>query len=156
MLEIHGGLVANGTILFTRHIGLHTPAAMQREILRVVQTFSNHAALPEIVDLSELTGTEMEFRSSNTVTDAILRHIEPPAPAEKKRVAIYAPSDTIYGMARVYTSLLELKNANVEAMPCRTAAEALSFHELPETCFEHLEGYDRIGPLPPETAACGL
>ncbi|WP_425101255.1 hypothetical protein [Tropicibacter sp. S64] len=156
MFEIHGGLVANGTILFTRQIGVHTQPELRLGILRVVSTFKDHPLLPEIVDLSAIRDSELNFRTSNALVDTILPHIEPPRTSPKKRIAMYAPSGTMFGMARIYASLLEAKDTNIECMVCRTEAEALAYLDRPETGFAELEGFDRVGPLPPLESASGL
>lgn len=148
MFKIHAGLVANGSILFSRHLGVQTGPEMEREIAKVLATFDDHAVLPQIVDLSHLRGSELDFKSSRPLARSVLRHVRT-RPKTPKRVGIFAPNETFYGLTRIYSTLLELADENVEAMGFRTETETLAFLERPETRLSQLEGFDKVGPLPP-------
>lgn len=56
-----------------------------------------------VVDLSEITGTDMTFNDINAVYGKLVRHYQPRD--QKLLLMLYAPDDLAFGMTRIMQSL---------------------------------------------------
>lgn len=147
MFTLHAGLVADGSILFTRQIGHQTRALLDREIAHLDAVFEGHAWLPEIVDLSTVTQSDLDFQSIRGVVRITCETARPLA--EGKKIALFSPGDLLFGLSRIHTALVEMSGTQVESAVFRTESELLDWLGRPERSFAELEGFDRVGPLPP-------
>lgn len=59
--------------------------------------------LTSVVDLSDVSGTDMTFEDMNATYGKLVRHYQPRG--QKLRLVLYAPDDLAFGMARILQSL---------------------------------------------------
>ena len=152
MFELHAGLVAGESILFTRQIGIQTARALENEVARLALLIKEHPVLDEIVDLSRVEHTDFDFHSIRRLVRITCQNAKPED--GPKRIALYAPHDTLYGVGRIYGSLMDFDDGKVRAGVFRAQDELLEWMDRPERSFDTLEGYANVGPLPELPSAC--
>ncbi|WP_425074478.1 hypothetical protein [Sagittula sp. S175] len=154
MFEFHAGLVCNGEILFTRHFGHQTLERILFEIRRLSALEPGHSTLPEIVDLSPVERSDLDFAKMQAIV-RLTAETARPGP-DGKKIAVLAPLDVSYGLTRIHATLLEMSGSNVTSAVFRTEAEVLDWLGRPERAFADLEGIDRVAPLPDAGECCNL
>jgi hypothetical protein len=145
MFELQACLVAQGHILFTRQIGVQTPEGIVREIRKLSKRYPEHAYLSEIVDLSALKGSKMNFASIQQVVQMTCDTAHPQGSG--KKIAVFAPDDISYGLTRMHASWLEIASKQIVSAAFRTEVEVLDWLERPERSFAELQGIERLAPV---------
>lgn len=98
--------------------------------------------LPELADLSRVTEDQLDFNHMRRV--AREANCEAHTFGVAKRIACYAPTDTMYGMARMFSTLCDLEPGPAEAHAFQTLPEALAWLGRSETRLEDIAGFDTI------------
>lgn len=90
-------------VLFARCYGHIDPTdVIGWNVANHVQARGDHGFVI-VVDLSEMTGTDMTFKDINAIFGQLLRHYQPRS--ERLFVLLYAPDDLPYGLTRIMQSL---------------------------------------------------
>ncbi len=99
--------------------------------------------LPELVDLSGVTETDMDFHGMRRISHEV--GSQGISAIRKKMIAVYAPQDTLFGMARMFATLTELHQGNVRAAAFRTEVDSLAWLGRTETRFIDIPGFTFVG-----------
>lgn len=95
--------IPEANVLFARCFGHITPQdIIGWEVERQIAT-DEDGHLKTLVDLSEITGTDMTFEDINAVHGKLVRHYQPRG--QKLHLVLYAPDDLAFGMTRIMQSL---------------------------------------------------
>lgn len=95
---------------------------------------------PELVDLSRVTRSDVSFDSLRRF--ARILDTELIDPLRPRRIAVFAPGDTIYGVSRMTTTLINLSPGGTTSEAFRTEAEALAWLGRTERRIRDLPGFD--------------
>ena len=98
---------------------------------------------PEICDMSETTGMDADFNRIWSVLTMV--NAQNGGQPVSTRCVIYAPDETIFGLARMYQSLAE-NAGGVQVAVYRDEEETLAHFDLPCRSFEDLRAKHRFLP----------
>ena len=104
-MPISTQLIRRVPVVYLRYAGQMTSAEMVASSREVAQCRVELDGIPVLVDLSQVTGTSLNYsRMSRTVSrmNALFRPARDGAP---QRTIIWAPGDLAYGMARMFEAI---------------------------------------------------
>lgn len=90
-------------VLFARCFGQVSPDDVIDWHLDSQITQTSKFGFLTIIDLSEVTGTDMTFDDLNAIHARLVRHYEPRR--QKLSIFLYAPDDLTFGMTRILQSM---------------------------------------------------
>lgn len=106
-------------VLFARCFGHITPEDIIGWNVEAQVAVQEDGRLTTVVDLSEITGTDMTFEDINAVYGKLVRHYQPRQ--QKLHLVLYAPDDLAFGMTRILQSLTGMTD-HVEVQIFRDSA----------------------------------
>ena len=128
--------------MFLRFTGQQTAEAAVSELQRMRSLPEYEVGMPELADLSGITGHNLNFDKMRLL--AIAANTEGKESGRLKKIAVFAPDPALFGMARMFSTLSELELGNARAAAFQTQSEALEFLGRPEAGFEEIPGYDLV------------
>ncbi|WGW02451.1 hypothetical protein [Tropicibacter oceani] len=141
-VSVRARIIANDSLVFLRFTGVQDLQMAMEELKAMRALPAYRPGLPELADLSAVTRTGLDFNAMRTlVHDVTSLGVDP---QREKRIAIFAPQDTLYGMARMFSTLTELEPGNVRGAAFRTQGECLEWLGRPERDFADIPGYDLV------------
>ncbi len=141
-MTVQARIIDNQSLIFLRFTGAQTTASVEQDIQNLRNLFGFRSDIPELVDLSDITEDNIDYngmrRLARIVNDQSLDC------DFKKRIALYAPHESTFGSARMFSTLTELEVGNTVSQAFHTPEEALAWLGRSETGFEDLPDYDLI------------
>ncbi|UZD92354.1 hypothetical protein [Cognatishimia activa] len=95
--------IPEANLLFARCYGHIAPEDVIGWDIETKIASSEDGQLNALVDLSDITGTDMTFDDINTIHGKLVRHYQPRN--QKLLLILYAPDDLAFGMTRIMQSL---------------------------------------------------
>ncbi|WP_417209883.1 hypothetical protein [Antarctobacter sp.] len=142
-VRVDVGLISDGELAFLRFRGAQSVRGTL-EALAMMRALPGYCpGLPELVDLSGITETNLDFHGMRRIShEAGSRGI---SATRIKMIAVYAPQDTLYGMARMFATLTDLHQGNVRAAAFRSEIDSLAWLGRSETRFIDIPGHAVVG-----------
>ncbi|WP_417240550.1 hypothetical protein [Celeribacter halophilus] len=141
-MTVQTRIIDHGRLIFLRFTGVQTAASVETDIQNVRSLIGFRPDIPELVDLSDIIEDDIDYngmrRLARIVNDQTLDS------DFKKRIALYAPHESTFGSARMFSTLTELEEGNTVSQAFHTPEEALAWLGRSETRFEDLPDYDLI------------
>lgn len=141
-MQVRARLIDNGQLVFLSFHGAQTAKAAENELQRLFALPDYRPDLPELADLSGITSDDLDFnamrRLARVANENTLEN------GNKKLIALYAPQDYVFGMARMFSTLCEMEPGHAQGSAFTTQAEALEWLGRSETRFEDIPGYDMV------------
>ncbi len=139
-MQVQVVVIANGELVFLRFAGQQTVRKALTGLQEMQALPGYRPGMPELADLSAITENDLDFHAMRRLAhESCTVGV---TPERRKRIALYAPQDSVYGMARMFSTLVELASGNAEAAAFRTEQEALSWLNRPEKRMVDIPGYD--------------
>ncbi|MEL6523373.1 MAG: hypothetical protein AAFQ66_20535, partial [Pseudomonadota bacterium] len=122
--------IANGSLLYVKYSGNQTVEKISENLKNLYDDAEYFPGMWEFVDVSKAKWDAMGFDSMRRVVR--LANLIGVCPGKEKRISFFAPGDTSFGMARMFTTLNEIEPGTILADVFRTEGEALKFLNRPE------------------------
>lgn len=119
-LRVQYGYDAPAQLLFLRLSGVSDPASQISMLEMLSQHIPPDQLRAVLVDMSQVTGSTsrgMDVFSQNRRAERLTAD-----KPDRLAIALYAPTDISYGMARMYQGFSDTDHATVEVFDCASAA----------------------------------
>lgn len=137
-LQVRARILDDGRLVYLRFSGVQTAGLAINELQRLRSLPEYRPGLPELADLSRITRDDLDFHAMRRLAREANR--ESQNSDGEKRIALYAPKDVTYGMARMFSTLCDLDPGPATGQAFLSQREALAWLGRPETCFDDLPG----------------
>lgn len=142
-MRIQADIIADGTLIFFRFSG-HQTTAMGVDALQHIHNHPGYSPdISELIDLSSVTSNDLDFNGMRK-----LARIAGGNGGLGKQIALFAPQDVEYGMARMFCTLLEMEPTKAKAMVFRDPDQTLRWLGRSEKSFADLPGYNDMAIMP--------
>lgn len=141
-MTVQARIIDNQSLIFLRFTGAQTTASVEKDIQELRSLFGFRPDIPELVDLSDITEDYIDYNGMRRLARIV--NDQTGGSAFKKRIALYAPHESTFGSARMFSTLTELEAGNTVSQAFHTPEEALAWLGRSETRFEDLPDYNLI------------
>lgn len=141
-MKVRARLIDHNRLVFLRFTGSQTADMAVNELRNMRQLPNYTVGLPELADLSGITDYNLDYTGMRRL--AREANVEGASTGLIKKIAIFAPQDALYGMARMFSTLSEMEPGNAQGAAFQTQEEALKWLGRSETRFEEIPGYDLV------------
>ncbi|PZX10503.1 hypothetical protein LX82_02421 [Celeribacter halophilus] len=141
-MTVQARIIDNQSLIFLRFTGAQTTASVEKDIQELRSLFGFRPDIPELVDLSDITEDYIDYNGMRRLARIV--NDQTRDSAFKKRIALYAPHESTFGSARMFSTLTELEAGNTVSQAFHTPEEALAWLGRSETRFEDLPDYNLI------------
>lgn len=141
-MDVRARIIANGQLVYIKFVGEQTAGRAINELQRMRGLPDYRPGLPELADLSRVTKDNLNFHGMRRL--AREANLDAQNNGQEKRIAVYAPNDVIYGMARMFSTLCDLEPGMAVGEAFLTEHEALAWLGRTEPTFDALPGMETV------------